>query len=360
MNKKLRTLLLGIFIAANLLGCSPSEKERMTITALTHNMQSHCVGRYLIDMPQGFEQDMEVASQDGRFLPPDMDFQEAPQMTLELRATGQSEAQFKKAVGQVILKNSVPVQYSNDYALLEHTEETGDNQVLIRLYSDIEKSHPTRKSAIHFLLEGRYVVASAESYEGKFLTAEKHLQEFVRNIKTYDPSKPEKGYCVGPLLVQGRYSGEQMNFGFTSQQFMDLRFGLMMDTYREGSSSTLLQRANDPKNLLNIFDVGYSTLRKGRRDVAGMQGQELAVRFSGDNPDDGSTMIEHKLMLEVDRKTPSESQPFMDIGITTGGQDPSSITTGRGKYRTSSLSDAELMALWDAIINSIRLRPGAV
>lgn len=359
MNKKLRTLLFGVFAAATLLGCSPSEKERMTITALTTNMKSHCVGRFLIDMPQGFEHG-GVSPQSGRFLPPDMDFQEAPQMTLELRATGQSEAQFKNDIDRIIAANSVPVQYQNDFALLAHTEKTSTNGVLIRLYDKLGKDSGYYTTFVHFLLNGFHVIARSDSHDGKFESTEKHLKEFVRNIKVYDPSKAEKGFCVGPLLIQGRYSGEQMNFGFTSNKFLDLRVGLMMDTYREGNSSTLLQRANDPKNLLNLFDVSYSTLRKGRREVAGMQGQELAVRFSGNNPDDDSTMIEHKLMLEVDRKTPSESQPFMDFGITTGGQDPSSMTTGRGKYRTSSLSDAELMALWDAIVNSIRLRPGAV
>lgn len=326
----------------------------MTIATLTTDMQSHCVGRYLIDLPKNFASLNVIASMN-RFSPPDMDFQEAPEISLALHAKEQTEMQYVKAVQQVLAKNSVPgPTYKGGIPRLVHTEKLTPSETLIRLYGDRYNRSELRVSEIHFFLEGYYAVASTESYEGKFAIAERHLNDFVRNIKIYDPAKKEKGFCIGPLLVQGRYSREEWSTAFRRKENPDVLIDLDMKTYVEGGETTLLQRADDPKNLLNIFDVSYSTLRKGRLKVADMQAEELAVRFS-DKDEDGNKFIEHKLMLEIDRKTPSEAQPHISMRIVTGLQHPDT-----GERLSASLSDAELMATWDAIVKSIRLRPGAV
>lgn len=214
---------------------------------------------------------------------------------------------------------------------------------------------------IRFWLDDLAVTASAVAYEvgDQAMTAE-HLKKFVRSIKLYDPKKPDQpGFCAGPLLIQGRYSREEYSWHFWSEKYPDLLINLEIITGGSGRGSTLIERANSPKNLLNVFDIGYSTLRKGKLQVAGMDAQELGVRFSG--PDrDGNKRVEHKFMLEVNPPNdPNTQQSQIDLGLNTGMQGFRKDSPTWGKEFSSSLTDDEVVGLWDAIVKSIRPRPGA-
>jgi Tle cognate immunity protein 4 C-terminal domain len=163
----------------------------------------------------------------------------------------------------------------------------------------------------------------------------------------------QPGYCVGPLVISGKYEREVVDFAFRSKQYPDMSIKLDMDTYGNPGPSTLLQRASDPKSLLKQLDVSYSTLRKGELKVGSMKAQEMLVSFK-DKDEDGKPKLEHKLILETVRDKGFSTEPRMTIRLVTGQQDHEGI------HHTSSLSDAEVVAVWDAIIKSIRLRPGAV
>jgi len=347
----------------------PSKKERMTIAELTTDMQTVCIGRYLIDVPKVVRFDYDAQIGGNRFMPPDLDFQEAPQMALTFDASKKlSLEQFQRDMRAMMDSKRVLTELEPgesgypEYPLVEFSERLSNTAVLFRnmmagSYSEL----PSRNIEIRFWLDGIAVTASAVAHEvgDQAMTAE-HLKKFVQSIKLYDPKKQDQpGFCAGPLLIQGRYSREEFGVHFWSEKHPDLLMNLGVITGGSGRGSTLMERANSPKNLLNVFDIGYSTLRKGKLQVAGMDAQELGVRFSG--PDrDGNKRVEHKFMLEVDPPTdPKTQQSQIDLSLNTGMQGFRKDSPTWGKEFSSSLTDDELVGLWAAIVKSIRPRPGA-
>ena len=353
-NRLFQKLPLVSFICC-LVACGPNEKERMKISEITTNMTTFCIGRHLVDVPKSFKP-MNIAWPSNTFMPAGIDPQEAAQMSVEVVDTASSKEKFKSQVEKFLAENRLERVGMTTFPLLDHTERLSEDEVLIRLWNpNLEKEDGSRTLEIHKLISGIYFYTRAKSYKNNVQEKEKSLKEFTRNISTYDPTKPaQAGFCLGPLLIGGSYGSENINsFAFRSTAFPDMLLTFDMSTHSRDSETTLLQRANDPKNLLRIFDVSYSTLRKGKLPVAGMNAEELLIKFSGKDRE-GNAHLEHKLMMETYRPTPSPSQPTIEARLITGQQGLD------GTRHTSSLTDAEVTALWDAVMKSIRLRPGAV
>lgn len=348
-----RCLLISLigFLAA----CGPNKKELMKISELTTNMTTFCIGRHLVDVPKSFKP-MNIPWAFNTFMPKGIDPQEAAQMSAEVLDSASSPQKFQLQVEKTLAENRLERKSFTNFPLLDYTEKLSENEVLIRLWdSELKKENGSRTTEIHKFSKGVHFVTRAQSYKNDFPQKEKSLKEFTRNISKYDATKPtQKGFCLGPLLIDGSYESENvMGFAFRSAEFPDMLLSFDLSTHSKDSETTLLQRANDPKNLLSIFDVNYSTLRKSTSQVAGMKAEELLVKFTGKDRE-GNSHLEHKLMMETYRPTPSASQPTIEARLTTGQQGLD------GTRHTSSLSDAEVTALWDAVLKSIRLRPGAV
>jgi Tle cognate immunity protein 4 C-terminal domain/Tle cognate immunity protein 4 N-terminal domain len=326
----------------------------MTIAELTKDMRTHCVGRHLVDIPKDFEL-LDIAGVTTIFSPKGVDFQEAPKMQVEVYEANSSPEQFKTAVDKRISAlKSEKHRAKKEQSLFVFSQKISDLKVMIRRQEADAPEGGYFFSEIHLLVDKLHTVATAESFENKYSATEKWLIDFahlISELKGSDSS--QKGFCVGPLVVGGQYESEMVDFAFRSKQHPDIFIAIEIDTYGSAAETTLLQRANDPKNLLKIFDVDYSTLRKGELKVAGIKAQEVLVGFK-EKDEDGKDKKEHKLLLETMRDKPSATEPKMKVRLVTGQQDP------QGERHTSSLSDAEVVAVWDAIIKSIRLRPGAV
>jgi Tle cognate immunity protein 4 C-terminal domain/Tle cognate immunity protein 4 N-terminal domain len=348
---RLLVLIVGVCC---LQACGPSEKERMTIAELTKDMRTHCIGRHLVDIPKDFEL-LDIAGVTTIFSPKGVDFQEAPKMQVEVAKSEVSPELFKAAVQKTYEELKAELtRYESRLPYLKFTQKINDTETLFRTYKGTGSSEDSSASQIHLLLNNHHVVVRAESHENKYSATEKWLTEFAHSIQPLTSSNStQKGFCVGPLVVGGQYESEMVDFAFRSKQHPDIFIAFEIDTYGSAAETTLLQRANDPKNLLKIFDVDYSTLRKGELKVAGIKAQEVLVGFK-EKDENGKDKKEHKLLLETMRDKPSATEPKMKVRLVTGQQDP------QGERHTSSLSDAEVVAVWDAIIKSIRLRPGAV
>lgn len=373
-----RNLLLGLGLAlgffallTSLINWGPSKKERMTIAELTTDMHTVCIGRYLIDVPKTMKQSNKAIPYFNQFLPAGMDFQEAPRMMLAFDASQkQSLEQFQRDMRTMadtkrVLTTLGPGDAgSPEYDKIEFSERLTDSAFLFRAINADRSPASSREDVnfeLRFWLDGLAVTASAIAYTPaeQVMTAE-HLKKFVQSIKLFDPKKPDQpGFCAGPLLIQGRYSEEEYSDFFQSEERPDLMLTIELITYGSGRGSSLLERANSPKNLLNVFNIGYRTLRKDKLQIAGMPGQELGVRFSGADHD-GNKRIQHKFMLEVDPPSaPNAQQSQIDLTLSTGRQTSKENDPTSGQELSSSLSDDEVVGLWDAIVKSIRPRPGA-
>jgi hypothetical protein len=118
-----------------------------------------------------------------------------------------------------------------------------------------------------------------------------------------------------------------------------------LDNIRIGFSARVVERVDDGPSLLERAEQisgfpGAKSLRKSRRELAGLNGSEFAFI---DTPQASAA---YSLQWEYPGQASSIGAPRIEASIETTG--PISIT------------GQELLGLWDAILSSIRLRQGAV
>jgi hypothetical protein len=104
----------------------------------------------------------------------------------------------------------------------------------------------------------------------------------------------------------------------------------------------------DADNDINTrFAANIKNLRRGPRELNGIAGEELANRFKERNGTTG-----HMLMWESFGKPGDVLVPTIVLELETGRGRP-------GSPVNSSLSDEAVLALWQAISSSLRIRPTA-
>ena len=323
-----------------------SAKEKATVNELTTNMQAQCIGRHVIDVPQGFEL---MIGRDHSFMLKGVSIEEAEAFEVSVKATQTTHERFRKAVDVRRHELAAGENILTKDSMLKEVVNIGDDEVMLRAYSS-DLSRTSFISELHFLVEDAYVVVWEKSFDNKYREAEQRILDFSKNIaRIRSADSVQKGFCIGPVVLSGEYSFEQAGFTFRNKARPDVVISVDIHTYAEGGPPTLLQRINGPQSLLRIFSYSPKVLRQGKTSAGGMEAEEWLAVFE----EEGNRQ-EHKFMLETMRSKPSATQPLLTLQMTTGQQGSD------GEWPTASLSDKEAMAVWDAIVKSIRVRPGAV
>jgi hypothetical protein len=296
-------------------------KEKIT---QTYPMKTYAVGRFLIDLP-------EVAKD----------------VSLSQRCTGmnviweeKSEAQFKFIVNQKrlslsgmdgkepILIKDEPGSDPNTHIFLfkQVSPETGLLEVNVYRYSSELKGYHLFTSPIDPERAGE-----ALPYANKVVRAVQ-----PRLITT---AMSDRGACFDHAFVSGAdpAMGEEASI---MAQFNDIRISFSTQvTDKVDDGPSLLKRAERLKGYPDI-----KILRKTTREVAGLNGEEVAFKTPTD-----SEATSHSFQWECQGKPNSIAEPRISAALN--------IPSGTD---AASINNEELLGLWDAVLGSIRLRPGAV
>ena len=104
-----------------------------------------------------------------------------------------------------------------------------------------------------------------------------------------------------------------------------------------------------------------TVLRKGSVKLPGIaQAEEWMLE--GDVPQrSGKIILGHYFKLEGNSKMAAPQTPFFELEMQNGAATESQFDD-KGKYitRPASLTQAEVLKLWDAVSKSVRIRPGAL
>jgi len=96
--------------------------------------------------------------------------------------------------------------------------------------------------------------------------------------------------------------------------------------------------------------AGMKSLRRGDRNIGPIKGQELLVRG------DANGKRSYEFLWESQGEEDSIEHPFLSLRMTTTDE-----TGKHGEIMDAPFeSDAQALALWDSILNTLRLRPGAI
>jgi len=234
-----------------------------------------------------------------------------------------------------------------------------DRMIYLRKQDDLISASASNHE-LHVLVEKTQLVLEADSFEGldpgpefpiePFEQVQARLFRIASEIRPYDdPEKAGSGFCLGPVVIDSDNDEEEGAMGFRMSRYPDLRIGIYSKALTpEGTDKPLLERVS---RVTERFD--FDVLRKGETSFAGMKGQEWLVK--GINDHDNLILF---FQVESMRADPAFVRPLMSIDLQTGGQ----LMSGpdEWKYVASSLTPREAVALWDAMVQSVRVRPDAV
>lgn len=287
-------------------------------------LKTYAVGRFLIDLPEV----AKSVSLSQRYIGMDVAWEE------------KSEAQFKFIVdqkrlslagidgGEPILIKDEPSSDPNTHTFLfkQVSPETGLLEVNVYRYSSE--------------LKGYHLFTSPIDPE-RAVEALPYASKVVRAVqpRLITAVMSDRGACFDHAFVSGADPAAVEEASIMAQ-FNDIRISF---------STQVINKVDDGPSLLKRAErlKGYPAikiLRQTTREIAGLHGEEVAFKTPTD-----SEATSHSFQWEYEGKPSSLAAPRISAGLN--------IPSGTAAV---SISNEELLGLWDAVLGSIRLRPGAV
>jgi len=333
-----------------------NQKEKQTVTELTANLKTRCVGRYLIDMPgeawESGRAKIQGVSIEAEAMTLDAWRQEVEEREAELRATESRDAYpFLYAAGKgwgdhtyvFIHRGTIYNDPSRRY--IEGYKWDNGYRFLLEVKSydytqpDQTSDPIVRKMAVqNNFPENRDLVLS--------------LMEKLRG-RSPDEIPTEPGVCfAGGFLPAPAGDDEDVDAQFGLDRMQDVGFDIST-TPDVRESTTLLQRTGGSEIHAALKAADAHVVRKGPVALAGLNAEEWLIE--GRRPGDGRGSV---FSLIANETTSEPSAPYLSLDLTTGG-----IHKIQGEYKNfdpPSLSTGEAVAFWDAVSRTLRLRPGTL
>ncbi|KRP52873.1 lipoprotein [Pseudomonas trivialis] len=360
---------------ALLAGCTafkqPSEQEKQTVHELTSNMRTWALGRGLIDVPANWTGSGDVKLYYGLG---------ADHTSVEVRVLGEGvtqerfDAALRERVGRIAaIKNSE----MNDIPMLVSAREETPQNVLLQYYMR-KTQRQTFVHELHLLVDDVYVMLRADSFKGKIGPVENRLLKLSKEIFKVTPDNAGAGFALGPVVIRSHHDQEIATFNFRPPA-SDVAFEVYVNALSPSQTKSIKARTEEGARVFLAGD--YENLRTKKITLAGMSAEESLIGFSDDT---------HRQILfgaENYRENPSLSRPNMNLRMSAGGMksEPMDPDESEDLVRWTlpefankgyelplwqqpaspdpvnpSLTDYEAMAVWDAILKSVRLRPNVV
>ena len=368
-------LFLTCMVLGSLTGCAafkqPSEQEKRNVSEMTSNMRTWGLGRGLIDLPANWIGGGDVKLYYGLG---------ADHSSVEVRVLGEGVTQerFDAALNErahriAVVKNDE----QQDASMLVSARRETPQKIFLQYFESTEVPD-TFVHELHLLVDDAYVMLRAESYNGKNAPVEARLSKLSKEIFKVAPESAGAGFALGPIVIRSHHDQEIASFDF-SPPASDVSLNIYINALSPDDEERLHVRTQKDTQIFLAGD--YENLRAGNITLAGMQAEESLIGFSDDT---------HRQILFVSenyRDNPSLARPGMSIRLSAGGMkgEPDDPNEPEDLVRWTlpefankgyelplwqqpaspdpvnpSLSDYEAMAVWDAILKSVRMRPNSV
>ncbi|ARB27374.1 hypothetical protein B5P22_08860 [Pseudomonas tolaasii] len=364
-------LVLGTLTACTAFN-QPSEQEKNNVSEMTTQMRTWALGRGLIDLPANWSGGGDVKLYYGLG---------ADHSSVEVRVLGEgiTQQRFDAALNERAHRIAAVKNYKqSDVPMLVSAVRISPQSVTLQYYKQASRRQ-TFVHEFHLLVGDAYVMLRAESYDGETAPVEKRLLNLSKEIfKVTAPQNAGAGFALGPIVIRSHHDQEIASFYFRPPA-SDVALNVYINALSPDDDERLQVRT---KKDTQIFLAGdYENLRAGKITLADMQAEESLIGFSDDT---------HRQILFVSenyRDNPSLNRPAMGFRLSAGGKKRSAIDPNKPKdlvrwtlpqfankgYQrplwqlpaakepvNPSLTDYEAMAVWDAILKSVRIRYGAV
>ena len=368
-------ILFVCLVLGSLAACTafkqPSEQEKRNVSEMITHMRTWALGRGLIDLPANWSGGGDVKLYYGLG---------ADHSSVEVRVLGEGVTQqrFDAALNErahriAAVKND---EQQNASMLVSASRETP--QKIWLQYFESTEVPDTFVHEFHLLVGDAYVMLRAESYDGDTAPVEARLLKLSKEIFKVAPENAGAGFALGPIVIRSHHDQEIASFDF-SPPASNVSLNIYINALSPDDEERLHVRTQKDTKIFLAGD--YQNLRSGKITLADMQAEESLIGFSDDT---------HRQILFVSenyRDNPSLSRPAMSIRLSAGGMSAGPIDPDEPEDLVRwtlpqfankgydlplwqqpaspdpvnpSLTDYEAMAVWDAILKSVRIRYGAV
>jgi Tle cognate immunity protein 4 C-terminal domain len=338
---------LGSAMAMAAASCADGiQGSNVATTFKTSPMRTHCLGRFLVDLPEGLEQTpgSEVDLTYGL----DKNFRTIKVKVLRsIGSTPTLEATVAKLTTELSARRS---DETPTKSMLASVRQVNTDTALIRAHEEpVMRGYfraqvvAKKEDAIADVVADIFKRDTPETIEAKALAVADRTT-FIRSH-----AAAGRGACLGPLLIDAGQDGETFTVSFQAKQWPDVTLSFYLNSLVAEPGEGLLRRWDSKSGMLGAVGFKSTTLRRGKVQIGGKPGEELLSQGK-----EHERVVRH-FTAEVLRDAPASFLvPQMSIDMEMGGQIRS------GEYVDPSFSETDALALWDAIIKSIRPRPGAV
>ena len=310
--------------------------------------KTYCFGRFLIDLPKA----AEVNGQAYEFMFGKIEVERFPK--------GEEAFVQKMKEREEELKAAVKTARKGEYILTTtHLSGRPDAKIFVTsrtVYGDTANGFELYRysSSALFSMKGKAFDPAKFSsvlrdMETKLIPNLRHRRAAGGGHAEETPTEP--GFCIekGVIADDGKtpqYEKAELNFRF--KEWPDVIVSVYARTNGDKLEESLLSRIEKPFPI-EFADAAKSikVLRKGKHAVNQHQGEEVL-----DALPTGQGYFVHDLVWDVPGEPRSIFVPHIHLELKTGN--------GRSvnqRYMRPSLTDKQAIELYDAIVNSIRLRP---
>jgi len=296
----------------------------------------HCLGRYLIDINADVTVDANFVYAEGK--------------VETLLNVAQSNFEQLVSTRETSLKDT---PHRKGGSMLVGRTELAPNRVLIQSWSDstTSKTILVNESLIYVPEKHTLFLRNTESDA----TAQERSIDLGKRIAgSYKYRNPDEipsgvGFCINSGLIADKHlNTEEVKAAFHFKQYPSV--SVYLNSYVTGNpDSDLLDRLGGLPASLAQAAAGMTNLRRGNHDLGPVKGQELLVRANADGK------RSYEFLWESQGRARSIEFPFMSLKLTTTAE------TNNGQIIEAPFkTDEEALKFWDAILQTIKLRPGAV
>jgi hypothetical protein len=322
----MRNLLLSGFLMLALSGNVWSQDMD-----LNKNWQTWCSGRFMFSLPP----QAKLSGESNKYSWYDDDIK-----------SEQSSLEAYKAALQKLEGELRTTRHKVDSSLLRKVVDAGENARILTYWKTPSGKYLATIQG-HRYLAGRKFVISTEFEPPVEDAAIQRLRGKLMSLQPRGakeiPTGP--GFCIdrGFFPDEGKTKAkEKVRIYFSFQGHPDMSLSIM--TLIEGGGEKLLDRTGGVLGKLGAMASQVHTLRSGERLLGPLEGQEWLVKV----PREGGAG--HSFVWESQGKGHSDN-PFITIELDTA------LKGDSVDGRPSSLNDEQALALWEAILNSFKLRP---
>jgi Tle cognate immunity protein 4 C-terminal domain/Tle cognate immunity protein 4 N-terminal domain len=298
--------------------------------------KTHCLGRYLIDLPQDAVIESSFKYANGY---------------VETRRNVS-----KSAFDQIVDKREKELRASKHDKfgnLFVAQTELSKNKVLIQSWAGAASSRTHVNEAFIYLEDRRVLYlqkdeSSASAQADSVRLAKRIAEQYQYRENDSIPTAP--GFCINyGLLASNVLNREEFGAAIRLKRYpsVDIDLGSRITGTPDGEG--LLSRADREITAMGQAMAGVKALRKGSRNIDNVKGEELLLTAQKDG------VKVYEFNWQSRGAVNSLEFPSMSFRLTTGQQ-----TKDGSLINAPFKTDDEALQLWDSILQSLRLRPGSV